>query len=69
MKYYIMALLIMLSSPVFSVTKFIKMPFKVDAPSTEKIYPIAVIGGGTAGIAAANRAVLNNDEIVIFTGK
>ena len=31
-------------------------------------FNIAVIGGGAAGIMAVNRAVLNNDQVVWFTG-
>lgn len=33
-----------------------------------KIYDIAVIGGGSAGTMAMQRAVLNNDECLFFTG-
>ena len=32
------------------------------------IYEIAVIGGGAAGMMAVNRAVLNNDQVIWFTG-
>jgi thioredoxin reductase (NADPH) len=32
------------------------------------IYSIAVIGAGAAGMMAVNRAVLNNDQVVWFTG-
>ncbi len=35
---------------------------------SEKIYPIAVIGGGAAGTMAALRAILNNDEVIVFPG-
>ena len=35
---------------------------------SEKIYPIAVIGGGAAGTMAILRAVLNNDECLFFPG-
>ena len=34
----------------------------------QKIYPVAVIGGGSAGIMAALRTVLNNDECLLFPG-
>jgi thioredoxin reductase (NADPH) len=34
----------------------------------DKVYPIAVIGGGAAGTQAALRSVLNNDETVFFPG-
>jgi thioredoxin reductase (NADPH) len=32
------------------------------------IYPIAVIGGGAAGVMAVNRALLNNDQCLFFSG-
>lgn len=34
----------------------------------QKIYPVAVIGGGSAGIMAALRTVLNNDDCLLFPG-
>lgn len=34
----------------------------------KKIYPLAIIGGGAAGTMAALRAVLNNDEVLVFPG-
>lgn len=33
-----------------------------------KIYEVAVIGGGSAGVMAAMRTVLNNDECLFFPG-
>ena len=33
-----------------------------------KVYPIAVIGGGSAGVMATLRSVLNNDETILFPG-
>jgi thioredoxin reductase (NADPH) len=33
-----------------------------------KVYPIAVIGGGSAGVMSALRGVLNNDEVLFFPG-
>lgn len=35
---------------------------------SEKIYPVAVIGGGSAGSMAVLRTVLNNDETLFFPG-
>lgn len=35
---------------------------------TRKIYPVSVIGGGSAGVMAALRVVLNNDECLFFPG-
>lgn len=35
---------------------------------SEKIYPVAVIGGGSAGTMAVLRTVLNNDETLFFPG-
>ena len=37
-------------------------------PEENKKYPIAIIGAGAAGTMAVNRAVLNNDEVLLFTG-
>ncbi|MFZ4713160.1 MAG: NAD(P)/FAD-dependent oxidoreductase [Bacteriovoracaceae bacterium] len=34
----------------------------------EKIYPISIIGGGSAGVMAALRCILNNDEVLFFPG-
>ena len=34
----------------------------------EKVYPICVIGGGSAGTMAVLRSVLNNDETLFFPG-
>ncbi len=33
-----------------------------------KIYDVAIIGGGSAGVMAALRTVLNNDETILFPG-
>jgi thioredoxin reductase (NADPH) len=33
-----------------------------------KVYPVAIIGGGSAGVMAALRSVLNNDETIFFPG-
>lgn len=35
---------------------------------SEKIYDVAIIGGGSAGTMAALRSVLNNDETILFGG-
>lgn len=35
---------------------------------SEKIYPVTVIGGGSAGVMATLRCVLNNDEVLFFPG-
>lgn len=35
---------------------------------SEKIHPVCVIGGGSAGTMAALRTVLNNDECLFFPG-
>lgn len=34
----------------------------------QKVYPVCVIGGGSAGIMAVLRTVLNNDECLFFPG-
>jgi thioredoxin reductase (NADPH) len=36
--------------------------------TSEKIYPVCVIGGGSAGTMAVLRTVLNNDECLFFPG-
>jgi thioredoxin reductase (NADPH) len=36
--------------------------------SSDKIFPIAVIGGGSAGVMATMRSVLNFDETLFFPG-
>lgn len=41
---------------------------KTKQPEEKKIYPIAIIGAGAAGTMAVKRAVLNNDEVLLFTG-
>ncbi len=35
---------------------------------SDYIYPVAVVGGGSAGVMAALRTVLNNDETIFFPG-
>lgn len=35
---------------------------------SEKIYPVCVIGGGSAGVMAVLRTVINNDECLFFPG-
>lgn len=44
------------------------IPVATKPPVENKIYPIAVIGAGAGGTMAANRAVLNNNEIILFAG-
>lgn len=36
--------------------------------NSSKIYSVAIIGGGSAGVMAALRCVLNNDDCLLFTG-
>lgn len=33
-----------------------------------KVYPVCVIGGGSAGVMAVHRTILNNDECLFFPG-
>ncbi len=68
MKYNLLVLTFLVPQLCFAIAPHVKLPFKTKAPKTNYVYPIAVIGGGTAGVAAANRAVLNNDEVLLFTG-
>jgi thioredoxin reductase (NADPH) len=44
------------------------IPVTTKQPEENKIYPIAVIGAGAGGTMAANRAVLNNNEVLLFAG-
>lgn len=44
------------------------IPITTEQPQEGKKYPIAIIGAGAAGTMAANRGVLNNDEVLFFTG-
>lgn len=44
------------------------IPIKTKTPESNKVYPIAVVGAGAGGIMAAKRAVLNNDEVILFSG-
>jgi thioredoxin reductase (NADPH) len=44
------------------------IPVKTQQPEENKVYPIAVIGAGAAGSMAVNRAVLNNNEVLLFAG-
>lgn len=44
------------------------IPLTTRQPLSEKIYPVAIIGAGAAGTMAAKRGVLNNDEVLLFTG-
>jgi thioredoxin reductase (NADPH) len=44
------------------------IPITTRAPEEKKIYPIAIIGAGAAGTMAVERAVLNNNEVLLFTG-
>lgn len=37
-------------------------------PMNNKIYPVAVVGGGAAGVMAVLRSVLNNDECIFYPG-
>lgn len=44
------------------------IPVVTETPVEHKTYPIAVIGAGASGTMAANRAVLNNNEVLLFAG-
>lgn len=41
---------------------------KTATPKEDHIYPIAVIGAGAGGTMATKRAVLNNREVLLFSG-
>lgn len=44
------------------------IPVVTKQPDERRIYPIAIIGAGAAGTMAVQRAVLNNTEVLLFTG-
>lgn len=44
------------------------IPVVTPQPEENKVYPVAVIGAGAGGTMAAKRAVLNNQETLLFTG-
>ncbi|MGD0664591.1 MAG: NAD(P)/FAD-dependent oxidoreductase [Rhabdochlamydiaceae bacterium] len=44
------------------------LPIKTAEPQENKIYPIAIIGAGAAGTMAVKRAILDNHEVLLFTG-
>lgn len=44
------------------------IPITARQPEENKRYPIAIIGAGAAGTMAVQRAVLNNDNVLLFTG-
>lgn len=44
------------------------IPVVTEQPDERRIYPIAIIGAGAAGTMAVQRAVLNNTEVLLFTG-
>lgn len=44
------------------------IPVITQQPEEKKIYPIVIIGAGAAGTMAVKRAVLNNNEVLLFTG-
>lgn len=44
------------------------IPVTTREPEEKKIYPIAIIGSGAAGTMAVERAVLNNNEVLLFAG-
>lgn len=74
MKYLVLFLLLVTPSIIlFSSVSNEKadpkiIPVTTPPPEENKIYPIAVIGSGAAGTMAVKRIVLNNDEVLLFTG-
>lgn len=44
------------------------IPVTTQQPEEKKVYPIAIIGAGAAGTMAVKRAVLNNNEVLLFAG-
>lgn len=44
------------------------IPVVTEQPEENRVYPIAIVGAGAGGTMAANRAVLNNNEVLLFAG-
>lgn len=44
------------------------IPITTAVPSEQKVYPIVIIGAGAAGTMAVKRALLNNNEVLLFPG-
>ncbi len=44
------------------------IPVTTQQPEQSKLYPIVIVGAGAAGTMAVKRAVLNNTEVLLFTG-
>jgi thioredoxin reductase (NADPH) len=69
MKSYILLLIIGLTMIMnLAATDHTIIPVTTKPPEENKIYPIAIIGAGAAGTMAAKRAVLNNNEVLLFIG-
>ncbi|MGZ3732316.1 MAG: NAD(P)/FAD-dependent oxidoreductase, partial [Parachlamydiaceae bacterium] len=63
MKNFTLLLLLLIGITVFQSTFA-----KENLSGKTKVYPIAVIGGGAGGTMAARRAVLDNYDVLFFTG-
>lgn len=55
-------------SPLSGGNKAKNIPVTTAKPQENKVYPIAIIGAGAGGSMAVKRAVLNNREVLLFTG-
>ncbi len=72
-KLLFLAVLLLLSQPIVAseqdkILDPTIIPVKTQQPKEKKIYPIVIIGAGAAGTMAVKRAVLNNYEVLLFTG-
>lgn len=75
MKYYLLIFLFFMGITFLLSTSFDKsppdpriIPVTTKQPEEGVIYPVAIIGSGAAGTMAAKRAILNNNEVLLFTG-
>lgn len=73
MRYYLLLLLIPLTMSCNLPAKTPPsspgvIPVTTESPVEYHPYPIVVIGAGAAGTMAVKRAVLNNNEVLLFTG-
>jgi len=57
-----------LTAPLLGGANPKKIPVTTAKPKENKVYPIAIIGAGAGGTMALKRAILNNREVLLFSG-
>ena len=53
---------------IFNHDRYKLIPVTTRQPDSQKVYPLVIVGAGAAGTMAVKRAVLNNSEVILFTG-